>query len=418
MNARVQANVADLDSAIANLRARATGDPRANPFGPRVSARSYDSLAEAADRAFRVGQLDLATVLALQYESGFIAASEGRRLILFLALNAAARRVVWEYGVTEIMRRGLGHERSIELGRWLMLWAEMSSLAIGEGYRAAEGEMVARDAAARRAALDEMIGAAGDARTATRSRRLAMRYGLDPDASYRVVAILPGSRADPTPDAPGIDDGDLETIAGRIDHLLRRPSRHDHGPGSGIRVPLAITWRGSIVALLGTDPREWRQLQSAAAKVLGSDLPSWIAIAMWAEGVSGFGPALIELQEGLRVAVMIGRSGLVDDLAELGLERLLLSDPGLAAVILDRELGPLLADKRMGEELIETVQVFFDVGENRRETARRMHLADRTIAYRLDRAIALLGHDLDGEAGRRLNIALALRRLEASRPRP
>jgi hypothetical protein len=416
LNARVRADVDDLERAIATLRARAGGDPGAKPFGAHIPARSYEALADTAEQALQNGDLDLTTVLELQYESGAIAAGQGRRLILFLGVNAAARRVVWEHGVAEIERRGDSHRRSVELGRWLMLWAEMSSLAISEGYRAAEREMVARDAAARRAALDEILGAASDGRTVTRLRRLAMRYGLDPDATYRVAAILPGPTSDPTPDVPGLDEADLEMIAGRIDQLLRRPVRHEQGPASGIRVPLAITWRGSIVALLGWDVREWRQVQSAVAKVLGSDPPSWIAIATKAVGVSGIAASLVELQEGIRVAARIDRRGFVDDVAELGIERLLLSDPGLAAVIVDRELGPLLADKRMGEELIETVQVFFDVGENRRETARRMHLADRTVAYRLERAATLLGHGLDGDAGRRLNLALTLRRLEASRP--
>ena len=72
----------------------------------------------------------------------------------------------------------------------------------------------------------------------------------------------------------------------------------------------------------------------------------------------------------------------------------------------------------MGEELIETLQVYFDAGENRRETARRMHLADRTVGYRLDRAETLLGHGLEGDAGRRLNVALTLRRLEGYRREP
>ena len=65
----------------------------------------------------------------------------------------------------------------------------------------------------------------------------------------------------------------------------------------------------------------------------------------------------------------------------------------------------------MGEELIETLQVYFDAGGNRRETARRLHLADRTVAYRLERAEQVLGHGLDGEAGRRLNVVLTLSRL-------
>ena len=293
----------------------------------------------------------------------------------------------------------------------------MSSLAVGEGYRATERELLARDAAARRAAIDELLGAVpAEGRAASRLRRLAMRYGLDPDASYRVAAILPGPDADPTPEQPGIDDADLETMTRRIDGLLRRPGRHDSA-GTGIRVPLALTWRGAIVAVLGPDPREWQRLQEAVAKVFGSGTPSWIAIATIVDGMTGVARSLAELQEGLRVADGIDRRGVIDDLSELGIERLLLSDPDLAAVIVDRELGPLLADARMGDELIETLQVFFDAGENRRETARRLHLADRTIAYRLERAEALLGHGFEGEAGRRLNVALTLRRLDGGRRR-
>ena len=57
----------------------------------------------------------------------------------------------------------------------------------------------------------------------------------------------------------------------------------------------------------------------------------------------------------------------------------------------ERELGPLLADERLGAELVETLQVYFDAGENMRETARRLHLANRTVAYRLAWIEAPLG---------------------------
>jgi hypothetical protein len=242
-----------------------------------------------------------------------------------------------------------------------------------------------------------------------------MRYGLDPDATYRLVAILPGAEADPTPDEPGIDDDDLLTIADRIDRLLRRSTRRPPGDGAGIHVPFVITWRGALVAVLGPDPGEWQRLKDAIARVLGTPPPSWTTIAVRVQGVRELAPSLLELQEGIRVAGAIGRRGVIDDLAELAVERLLLSDPELAATVIERELGPLLADARMGNELIETLQVFFDAGENGRETARRLHLADRTVAYRLERAETLLGHGFEGEAGRRLNVALTLRRLEGLR---
>jgi hypothetical protein len=416
LNARVDAGPDDLDAAIAVLRTRASGNLGANPFGARTQATTFEGLATAADRALAAGRLDLATVLSLQFESGYIAATRGRRLILFLALNAAVRRAVWEHATAEIERLGLGSQRMAELGRWLLLWTEMSTLATSEGYRAAERDILARDVAARRAAVDELLGStASEGRVAARLRRLAMRYGLDPDAAYRLAAILPGPDADPTPEEPGIDEEDLASMADRVERLLRRPSRREPITGTGLRVPLAITWRGAIVAILGPDPAEWQRLKDAIATVLGRAAPSWTAIAVHVDGVRGFAPSLVELQEGLRVADGIGRRGVIDDLAELGVERLLLGDPDLAATVIGRELGPLLADARMGDELIETLQVFFDAGGNGRETARRLHLADRTIAYRLERAEALLGHGYEGEAGRRLNVALTLWRLEGLR---
>jgi hypothetical protein len=412
----VSAETVDLASAVEALRALAAGDTSQAPFGAPVEAQSFDDLVAAADRALAEGRLDLATVLALQHESGAIAARQGRRLILFLSVNAEARRLMWDHGTAELERRGESPKRLEELGRWLLLWSEMSSLAIGEGYRATERELLARDVAARRAALDELLGAvAVDARSRARLRRRAMRYGLDPDAPFRVVAVLPGPGADPTPDHPGIDDEDLDALARRVDHLIRR-QRSGDGPGSGISAPLAVSWRGSVVAILGPDAQEWTRLQDVARTVFGPET-TWTAISMRADGIGAWSRAMVELQEGLGVAAAVGRHGVIDDVAELGVERLLLSDPDLAATIIDRELGVLLADPRMGEELVETLQVYVDAGGNRRETARRLHLADRTVAYRLERAEFLLGHGFDGEAGRRLNVALTLRRLAASGPR-
>jgi hypothetical protein len=411
--AHVAADTDDLEAAITVLRGRAAGDFSVNPFGPRVKADTFESITDIAELARTDERLDLTTVLALLYESGAIAARLGRRLILFLAFNAYVRRAIWKHGTDEILRRDLGTDRYVGLGRRVILASEISSLAVGEGYRATERELLARDAAARRAALDELLGAQSvDVRAAARIRRLAVRYGMDADATYRVAAIMPGPEADPTPEEPGMDEADLEQLADRIDRLLRRSAR-GHAASSGIRVPLAMTWRGAIVAILAADAREWQRLQEAVRSTLGRPRsePSWTAVAVQAEGVTRLASALAELQEGLTVAEAIGRHGVIDDLSELAIERLLLSDPDLAGVVVERELGALLADQRMGEELIETVQTYFDAGGNRREIARRMHLADRTVTYRLQRVEELLGHGLDGEPGRRLSVALTLHRL-------
>ena len=78
-----------------------------------------------------------------------------------------------------------------------------------------------------------------------------------------------------------------------------------------------------------------------------------------------------------------------------------------------RELGPVLDDERFGVELIETLEAYFDAGENVTAAARRLHLATRTVGYRLQRIESLLGHPIDGEDRRRLSTALMVHRLRS-----
>jgi DNA-binding PucR family transcriptional regulator len=100
------------------------------------------------------------------------------------------------------------------------------------------------------------------------------------------------------------------------------------------------------------------------------------------------------------------RVGWIEDADDLAVERLLLLDESLLTTIVRRELGPLLADPRMGAEFVETLRVYFEAGENMREAARRLHLAPRTVAYRLERIEELLGRPIDGESRARLSVAL------------
>ena len=65
----------------------------------------------------------------------------------------------------------------------------------------------------------------------------------------------------------------------------------------------------------------------------------------------------------------------------------------------------------MGPDLLETLEVYLDSGQNMREAGRRLHLAPRTVAYRLDRIARLLGHPLDGAAYRRLSVAAFAHRM-------
>ena len=149
-------------------------------------------------------------------------------------------------------------------------------------------------------------------------------------------------------------------------------------------------------------------------EALDEQAPGWVAVASArVDGVDGLSASLTRLVDTLRAADRMGRVGWIDDADSLAVERLLLLDDTLLRAIVGRELGPLLGVPRMGAELVETLRVFFEAGENIREAARRMHLASRTVAYRLERIEELLGRPIDGEIRPRLSVALlAYRALE------
>ena len=112
-----------------------------------------------------------------------------------------------------------------------------------------------------------------------------------------------------------------------------------------------------------------------------------------------------------RTAERLGHRSWVEHPDDMAIEELLLLDPDLLRAVVQRELGPLLSDARMGEELLETLQAYVDAGSNKREVARRLHVAARTVAYRIERIEELLGVRLEGPALTRLSVALLAHRL-------
>jgi DNA-binding PucR family transcriptional regulator len=129
------------------------------------------------------------------------------------------------------------------------------------------------------------------------------------------------------------------------------------------------------------------------------------------DGVGSLAATYADLVDATRMAERLGRRGWIPDPQRLAVERLLLADRALADAAIQQELGPLLADERMGGELVETLQAYFDAGENMREAARRLNLATRTVAYRLEKIESLLGEPIGPESRRRLSIALMVQRL-------
>jgi DNA-binding PucR family transcriptional regulator len=203
--------------------------------------------------------------------------------------------------------------------------------------------------------------------------------------------------------ASKLSDADIEAAVDTLEKSIRVPASH-HRSRPGIRLPVVIEWRGRVLVFAKAEWTGERRLRDALPTILGDG-----CVAVDSGSVAGceaLSDTVADIDYAASVAVSLGRSGWIGSPGELALETTFLLDDALVHAAVEQELGVLLADSRMGEELIETLEVYFGSRQNIREAARRLHLAPRTVAYRLERIETLLGQDLDGDVAMRLSAAL------------
>ena len=351
-------------AAAAAIEAELVGLQPAKGSQSRRRLFEVDSLADllAETQALEAqGSLDLETIVAIQRASGAIAARADRPLVALQHRYAVSRRLIWEHCVAAMHAGKLDPGLLAAFGRFLLLWNELTSLAVTDGYRTAERDILARAVEARRGALQELLGVvADDAASQTRLRRVAVRHGLNPDRAYRLIAIAPSPESDPTPERPGIGEEDLELLAGRIGHLLGSTAPGAEGVGAGIRLPAVLPLLGRIAILARDDWAGLTRVPSALDSVLGSlaaaarsrskvrkGKPPEVVKAAWVavgsrpiEGVGTLAGTYADVVDATRTAQRLGIRGWIPDPEQLALERLLLADPQLAESTVRRELGP------------------------------------------------------------------------------
>jgi hypothetical protein len=357
-----------------------------------------DQVRPAVERVIRLalepgGDVDAATLVEADSEG---AARQGLLPEQLIDRYLSTLWVIWELRAPATRSRA----ELIGLGDRMLRTADALVAAVAVGYRSVERELIIRNAEARRAFLDELLGVvAVDTAMIGRLRRLSARHGLDPGGTYRLVVIAATAHE---------DDTQAELLAMRIRTRLAGPSVSDRAR-AGVALPQVVPWRGRVVVLARASWPGIARLREGLSDTVGPTATAIISPAT--AGVERLAPSMARLLEALRTALRLDRHGWIDDPDDLAVERLMLADDALLATVVNRELGPLLADPRMGEELVETLQVYFDTGENMRATARRLHLANRTVAYRLDRIKTLLNHPLDGASRQRLVVALLAHRI-------
>src|SRR5436190_3366478 len=305
---------------------------------------------------------------------------------------------------------GEGEERPPDLakdGDTVLTAVEVAVRNLWLAYADADREMAASQAEARRAFLDELlVSPPMDRLDALRRRRRAERHGLTADETYRLTLISAG---------PGRPESEVDSITEAMRRGLGTPR-----PGRRLTfaLPEIVEWRGRAVVLEQANVNGDSRVRTAFTQAGGgSGRRSWVAIAGPEVGhVDLLAASMERLRDAMRTAERVGRTGWIPNADDLDLETLLSLDEGLRNRAVLAELGPILGDARMGSALLETLGVYFAVGHNAREAARRLHLAPRTVAYRLQRVEDLLGHPLDSGATLRLSVALFAYQLERETP--
>lgn len=181
---------------------------------------------------------------------------------------------------------------------------------------------------------------------------------------------------------------------------------------------------GHVLALFGVRHQaDVARARQAAANAV-RDLPAQGAARSVTCGIGGHHADPLDLAQSFkeaRQALVLGRRlngrGSVTTYADLGIHALLHAgaDREAFARFADTMIEPLVAyDRKHKTELLKTLRLFFEVGENVKEAAERLSVHRHTIFYRLNQIAQILKVDLnspDDQLG--VRAALAIRQMHS-----
>lgn len=187
------------------------------------------------------------------------------------------------------------------------------------------------------------------------SREHLARLGLPADAPYVVVRAR--SR-------DGVDTDRIATI------LANGVSRAPHAA--------LVLWGEDTVGLVRDRP------------VTPPDVVVGVAGPV---GLSDLGLAHRQATVAFETAWALGLGG-SHDLASLGIRAAVQASPEVGRVLRERYLAPLVDSGKLGQDLLATARAHLECGGRREATAKRLHLHQNTVGYRLNRFCELTEADL------------------------
>ena len=334
-------------------------------------------------------------VAALRAEAGD-AARAGETVERVIDRYLSAGWAVWAVASEQPARKQSRTSGAVlaALGAALLRTGDVAAAAVAEGHGTTSRQVAGRAATARAELLEELLEGLSEPDAGARVARHAAAIGLDPAGRFEVVVAAAANR-DVEPDVEA-----ASAVIERSARPSRRPPR---------RSPGLVGLRGDRLIAVLTEGLSDAVLGDAIAAALGA---GWSATRSAASmGLPAVRAAYLGASAALVAALRSGSAGRIVSSDSLLVERTLLADEALLRAMVDEVLGPIARAPRGGADLVATLDAWLDAGLNGQETARRLGVAPRTIAYRLARVERLTHRPLDGREAARLSVALLGRRL-------
>ncbi|OSC43251.1 PucR family transcriptional regulator [Mycobacterium decipiens] len=275
-----------------------------------------------------------------------------------------------------------------ELGSaWMFAYVDAALCLVEEVY-AAERDRWLRSAAANQAETIRTILAGQPIDADVASRRLRYEVGR-----VHVAAIAWLESHEEGRNTQAILEAAIRDVAAMIGN--RKPLVHSLGI---LSVAAWISSHGDVPS------KVLDELRFATATAPGVR----VAIGEPARGIAGFRASHVEALEAQRVAVLAARPvGGVTRYHNASLGAIATVDIEQARTFVRRELGRLGSDDETTRRLAATLRTYLDENCSRGRTAKRLHVHENTVAYRIRQAEQTLGRSLEKRT-LELRVALSL----------
>ena len=290
------------------------------------------------------------------------------RALVDLYLSAAWR--IWKELPT--VRDATDAATVRNVGEAVLRASDAAVAAAAEGFQAARRFAVRREESARREFVDDLLGGTADiGALAARSEE----FGLDLGGPHVLAVATAGT--------PFVD---ATPIVSRVEDAVSRAS----GGGD----TLVTTKEGLLTCVLpaGAAESTVESLMATLRRSLGER--GWrVGIGRAYPGAAGVLRSYEEARDALDLAARLGLPGPVARSVDLLVYQVLLRDRAAITDLIDTVLTPLTTARGGARPLLDTLAAYAAHGGNTAATARALHLAVRTVTYRLDRIAALTGYD-------------------------